>query len=262
MFDRAGIDVSGIQAIVPAVDRVLAAARSAGTLVCYLRMGFSDDLGDAGYPTSPTWLKHVPLRVGDRVTAPDGTLQPDPRARHVEHRDRRRVGTSRRRPGGRQAPLQRFPRHRVGGGAPIAWRRHADRRRRHDERVRRIDRARCDGPRFPLHRGGRRRGGADRCRTRPVQPRGVVAGDGAAVRPGSPTARKSSMRSQGTAESLCPLRCRTCSHVGVFDAVGGRVGHRQASSVQDRRMCSPSTSGLRLPGCPTTSSRRLASSAR
>ena len=73
MFDRAGIDVSGIQAIVPAVDRVLAAARSAGTLVCYLRMGFSDDLGDAGYPTSPTWLKHVPLRVGDRVTAPDGT---------------------------------------------------------------------------------------------------------------------------------------------------------------------------------------------
>ena len=73
MFDRAGIDVSGVQAIVPAVDRVLAAARSAGTLVCYLRMGFSDDLGDAGYPTSPTWLKHVPLRVGDRVTAPDGT---------------------------------------------------------------------------------------------------------------------------------------------------------------------------------------------
>ena len=82
----------------------------------------------------------------------------------------------------RQAPLQRFPRHSVGGGAPIVWRRHADRGRRHDERVRRIDRARCDGPRFPLHRGGRRRGGADRCRTRPVQPRGVVAGDGAAVR--------------------------------------------------------------------------------
>ena len=73
MFDLAGIDVSGIQAIVPAVERVLAAARAAGTMVCYLRMGFSDDLSDAGFPTSPTWLKHVPLRAGDRVIAPDGT---------------------------------------------------------------------------------------------------------------------------------------------------------------------------------------------
>ena len=73
MFDLAGIDVSGIRAIVPAVTRVLAAARAAGTMVCYLRMGFSDDLSDAGFPTSPTWLKHVPLRAGDRVIAPDGT---------------------------------------------------------------------------------------------------------------------------------------------------------------------------------------------
>jgi nicotinamidase-related amidase len=32
LFDRAGIDVSGIQVIVPAVERVLAPARAAGTM--------------------------------------------------------------------------------------------------------------------------------------------------------------------------------------------------------------------------------------
>ena len=72
MFDRAGIDVSGIQAIVPAVRAVLVAAREAGLAVVYLKMGFHPDLVDAGYPTSPTWLKHVPLRVGDAVESPDG----------------------------------------------------------------------------------------------------------------------------------------------------------------------------------------------
>ena len=72
MFDRAGIDISGIQAIVPAVQAVLVAAREAGLAVVYLKMGFHADLVDAGYPTSPTWLKHLPLRVGDAVEAPDG----------------------------------------------------------------------------------------------------------------------------------------------------------------------------------------------
>jgi ureidoacrylate peracid hydrolase len=73
MFDLAGIDVSPINAIVPAVRRVIDAGREAGLLVGYLRMGFSDDLRDAGHPTSPTWVKHVPLRAGDEVTAPDGS---------------------------------------------------------------------------------------------------------------------------------------------------------------------------------------------
>ena len=72
MFDRAGIDISGIQAIVPAVQAVLVAAREAGLAVVYLKMGFHADLVDAGYPTSPTWLKHLPLRVGDAVESPDG----------------------------------------------------------------------------------------------------------------------------------------------------------------------------------------------
>ena len=72
MFDRAGIDIGRVQAIVPSIGAVLTAARGAGVLVVYLKMGFRPDLSDAGYPTSPTWLKHVALNVGADVTSPDG----------------------------------------------------------------------------------------------------------------------------------------------------------------------------------------------
>jgi ureidoacrylate peracid hydrolase len=72
MFARAGIDVTGIQAIVPNVQAVLSAARDAGIAVIYLKMAFAADLADSGYPTSPTWLKHVPMHVGDTVEAPNG----------------------------------------------------------------------------------------------------------------------------------------------------------------------------------------------
>jgi ureidoacrylate peracid hydrolase len=72
MFDRAGIDISGVRAIVPNVRAVLDAAREAGLTIVYLKMGFSSDLADAGCPSSPTWLKHLPLRAGDTVTSPDG----------------------------------------------------------------------------------------------------------------------------------------------------------------------------------------------
>jgi ureidoacrylate peracid hydrolase len=72
MFDSAGIDISGIRAIVPNVRAVLAAARDAGLAIVYLKMGFSPDLLDAGYPSSPTWLKHVPLRAGETVMSPNG----------------------------------------------------------------------------------------------------------------------------------------------------------------------------------------------
>lgn len=73
MFDRAGIDITCIRAIVPNVRAVLDATRAAGMSVVYLKMGFRPDLVDAGYPSGPTWLKHAPLNVGDTVTAPDGT---------------------------------------------------------------------------------------------------------------------------------------------------------------------------------------------
>lgn len=74
MCDLAGIDISGIRGIIPAIAQVLAAARRAGITVVYLKMGFRPDLSDAGGPDSPIWLKHQQLRCpGEVVTAPDGT---------------------------------------------------------------------------------------------------------------------------------------------------------------------------------------------
>lgn len=72
MFDLAGIDTTCIQAIVPNVRAVVESARANGMPIVYLKMGFRPDLEDAGYPTSPTWLKHLPLGAGDPVTAPNG----------------------------------------------------------------------------------------------------------------------------------------------------------------------------------------------
>jgi ureidoacrylate peracid hydrolase len=72
MFARAGIDISGIRAAVAPTARVLAVARQAGMKIVYLKMGFRPDLSDSGVPDAPNWLKHLPLRVGETVTAPDG----------------------------------------------------------------------------------------------------------------------------------------------------------------------------------------------
>jgi ureidoacrylate peracid hydrolase len=73
MFDQAGIDIAPIAALTPRIRRVLDAARQHGVPVIYLKMAFLADLTDAGYPDSPTWRKHVPLRAGADVTAPDGS---------------------------------------------------------------------------------------------------------------------------------------------------------------------------------------------
>jgi ureidoacrylate peracid hydrolase len=73
MFDAAGIDISGIRAVVPATARVLAAARDAGMPVVYLKMAFRPDLSDAGGPEAPNRIKHAWLRVGETSSAaPDG----------------------------------------------------------------------------------------------------------------------------------------------------------------------------------------------
>lgn len=72
MFDRAGLPIAGIQAIVPNARAVLDAARRRRIFVTYLKMAFLADLADSGYPTSPTWLKHAPFHVGEDVTAPNG----------------------------------------------------------------------------------------------------------------------------------------------------------------------------------------------
>lgn len=73
MFDRAGIDIKPVQAIVEPIRRVLDVARSEGLPVIFLKMAFQPDLSDSSHPDGPTWLKHRPLDVGAPVTAPDGT---------------------------------------------------------------------------------------------------------------------------------------------------------------------------------------------
>lgn len=72
MFERAGIDISGIRAVVPKVQSVLTAARSASLPIIYLKMAFKPDLSDAGPITAPNLIKHAPLLVGKALTAPDG----------------------------------------------------------------------------------------------------------------------------------------------------------------------------------------------
>ena len=72
MFDRTGIDIGPIQAVVEPTARVLDAARTAGMKVIYLKMEFRPDLSDAGPADGPNWLRHQQFGVGATVTAPDG----------------------------------------------------------------------------------------------------------------------------------------------------------------------------------------------
>ena len=73
MFALAGIDISGIKAVVPAVAKVLGAVRRAGILVIYLKMAMRPDLSDAGPPDSAHFQRHRRMRVGEAVKAPDGS---------------------------------------------------------------------------------------------------------------------------------------------------------------------------------------------
>ena len=73
MFDRAGIDISGIQKAVPPTARVLDSARKSGIKVFYLKMAYHSDLSDLGEPDSVNRVRHLQLGVGQHVTAPDGT---------------------------------------------------------------------------------------------------------------------------------------------------------------------------------------------
>jgi len=74
LFALGGIDISGIRTVVPRIGEVLAAARQAGILVVYLKMGFRPDLSDTGGLNSPNWIKHAQLRpIGETITTPEGT---------------------------------------------------------------------------------------------------------------------------------------------------------------------------------------------
>ena len=72
MFDRAGIDISGIQKAVDPTAKVLAAARKAGVKIIYLKMGYKPDLSDLGAPDSVNRVRHLRAGVGEKVIAPDG----------------------------------------------------------------------------------------------------------------------------------------------------------------------------------------------
>jgi len=72
MFDRAGIDISGIEKVVRPTARVLAAARRAGIKIVYLKMGYRPDLTDLGAPDSVNRARHLRFGVGEVVRGPDG----------------------------------------------------------------------------------------------------------------------------------------------------------------------------------------------
>ena len=72
MFDRAGIDISGIQSAVVKTAGVLKLARKAGISVIYLKMAFRPDLSDLGAPDSINRARHLAFGAGKAVTAPDG----------------------------------------------------------------------------------------------------------------------------------------------------------------------------------------------
>jgi len=59
MFDRAGIDISGIQKAIGPTVKILAAARKMGIKIIYLKMGYKPDLSDLGAPNSVNRVRHL-----------------------------------------------------------------------------------------------------------------------------------------------------------------------------------------------------------
>ena len=73
MFERAGIDISGIQKAVAPTARVLDSARKAGMKIVYFKMAYQPDLSDLGATDSVNRVRHLQLGVGQHVTAPNGS---------------------------------------------------------------------------------------------------------------------------------------------------------------------------------------------
>lgn len=73
MFDRAGIDISGIQKAVAPTAKVLNAARHADIKIVYLKMAYLPDLSDLGAPDSVNRMRHLGMGVGETIHAPDGS---------------------------------------------------------------------------------------------------------------------------------------------------------------------------------------------
>jgi ureidoacrylate peracid hydrolase len=73
MFDRAGIDISGIRKAIAPTASVISAARQARIPIVYLKMAFHADLSDLGAADSVNSVRHLQImHVGKEVPAPDG----------------------------------------------------------------------------------------------------------------------------------------------------------------------------------------------
>ncbi len=73
MFERAGIDIAQIRAVVRPITRVVDAAREAGVPIVYLKMGFRPDLSDLGPEHATNRQRHQFMGVGEPVVAPNGS---------------------------------------------------------------------------------------------------------------------------------------------------------------------------------------------
>jgi ureidoacrylate peracid hydrolase len=71
LFDRIGIDIAPIQAVVGPISRVLESARRVGCPIVYLKMAFRPDLSDAGPVDGPNRVKHR-QQIGEVIQAPNG----------------------------------------------------------------------------------------------------------------------------------------------------------------------------------------------
>jgi ureidoacrylate peracid hydrolase len=71
MFDKAGIDISGIQEAVRPTGAAVEAARRAGIKVVWIKMGFQADLSDLGAEDVPNGFLFLHLGVKDGVLARD-----------------------------------------------------------------------------------------------------------------------------------------------------------------------------------------------
>lgn len=70
MFNRAGIDISGVRGAVAPTARVLDGARDIGLPVIYLQMQHRPDLAEIGPQGSAHRERHARLSVGETVASP------------------------------------------------------------------------------------------------------------------------------------------------------------------------------------------------
>src|SRR5262245_26368909 len=72
LFERAGIELSGIRATIPPTARVIASARSIGVPVVYIKVGLRPDLSDLFQPGSPLRDRWLAYGIGGSTRSPDG----------------------------------------------------------------------------------------------------------------------------------------------------------------------------------------------